>query len=145
MDGFSDPDAPINARIRANGIMQRYRAAVGGEGEPLETTLVDVLADFRHWCDANDIDFAEAAFRSRAHHEGEIPDTERGDVTTPTGSGSAADDEGTTVEAMTFGNDYTDAESADLTGWMRVDRSSGETVVLAIGLDREDVTTWKVP
>lgn len=94
MDGFSSPDAPIKATNRVNDIIQRYRAAVGGEGEPLETTLTDLLADLRHWCDANDVDFAEAAFRSRTHYEGEIPDTERGDVTTPTGSGSAMDEEG---------------------------------------------------
>jgi hypothetical protein len=58
-------DNLTNARRakRCEKLLRRYDA-----DSDLTTNLIDLLADARHWCDANDEDFYQLDRRAHAHY-----------------------------------------------------------------------------
>jgi hypothetical protein len=57
------PDANARRAARAGAILIHHR-----HGNDLRTSLVDLLADLRHWCDRNGADFHGALTQSYHHY-----------------------------------------------------------------------------
>lgn len=68
---MTPPHEDPNARraARAGRILIHHR-----EGEDLHTSLVDLLADAMHWCDAHGDDFHLALVQACRHHLHELQD-----------------------------------------------------------------------
>ena len=54
----------------------RAQAAIGAYSDlvppsTLPDTITDLLTDLRHWCDAQNVDFARSLERSQLHHQAE--------------------------------------------------------------------------
>lgn len=78
---------------RARAYVAIYRLHTNNLNDEDQSMLGDVLADLRHWAEAEGLDFEAAVTMSWMHWDAERDDTERGDVTTPTGSGDPADED----------------------------------------------------
>ena len=58
--------------IRAEGLIELYRAEYHQEDEDLETTLIDILADMRHWASrCENVDWDRCNRIARGHFQEE--------------------------------------------------------------------------
>ncbi len=67
---------PVNVERakRIEMLLDRYQEAFGDLGDDARdaTFLASVLADVRHWCDANAVDFQRATTLANEHYEAEL-------------------------------------------------------------------------
>ena len=67
---------PVNVERakRIDMLLDRYRESFGDIGDDARdaTFLASVLADVRHWCDANGVDFQRATTLANEHYEAEL-------------------------------------------------------------------------
>jgi hypothetical protein len=67
------PDNAERAK-RIEMLLDRYQESFGDIGDDVRdaTFLASVLADVRHWCDANSVDFQRATTLANEHYEAEL-------------------------------------------------------------------------
>jgi len=66
-----DPEGMNEARAeRAETVIDAYMAADDAMGDDV-TSLVDLLADLRHWCDRHQVSFEDALASSYNHYQAE--------------------------------------------------------------------------
>lgn len=77
MEGTPHPDEPNNSdrASRIDGALRDHAITSGMEPDeqPEHGELACFLADVRHWCDANDVDYHDAEHASYQHYIEELP------------------------------------------------------------------------
>lgn len=69
----------IDNEERASTALRAVEAFWGNQGpEELETKISDLLANLRHLCDAEKIDFNKCNARGQYHHTAEVEEEEEG-------------------------------------------------------------------
>lgn len=64
----AEPDISVHVQV-AEVCMAAYRAACGVSKD---SAICDLLADLRHWADANGVDFDDELNRANGHYAAEI-------------------------------------------------------------------------